>query len=57
MADLRSRKKFKKVTGDKVRLAKLAELEKVNIVLDKRAKVSSKMFEKVDKLRQQLGID
>jgi len=45
------------IKGDKAKLAKLAELEKTNKELASRFKVSNKLFQKRDKLKQQLGIE
>ena len=57
-------KPAKQVTGAKAKLAKLAELKKVNKALDAERKVQDKRFNKMDKLntksrklREQLGID
>ena len=56
--------KAKQVSGDKVKLKKLAELKKVTKQIDDRFKAEQKKFEKRDKLfdkqsklRQQLGIE
>lgn len=60
----RNPKKSKQVTGNAVKLKKLAELKKVNKEIDKIHKVDSKRFDAQDKiftkarvLREQLGID
>ena len=51
------RKRPKKITGDQAKLKALKELDKTNKELDKRSKVSGKLFEKRDKLMGQLGVD
>ncbi len=57
-------KKAKQVTGNTMKLKKLAELKKVNKEIDKIHKADSKRFDKSDKmfnkrrkLQQQLGIE
>ena len=50
-------KKAKQVTGNANKLKKLNELQKVNNQLEERSKTSSKLFDKRNKLMQQLGMD
>ena len=52
-----NRKRPKKITGDGAKLKALKELDKTNKELEKRSKVSGKLFEKRDKLMGQLGMD
>ncbi len=52
-----TRKRPKKITGDRAKLKALGELDKTNKELEKRSKVSGKLFEKRDKLMGQLGMD
>ena len=60
---LKEPKKAKQVTGDKTKLAKLAELKKVNKTINKmnkaddsRFRQQDKLFTKKRKLQEQLGI-
>ncbi len=51
------RKKVKAIKGGKAQLAALKELKKVTAEIEKRFKVSEKLFIKKDKLKRKLGID
>lgn len=50
------RKKTKPVAGNANKLKKLAELKQVNKDIGERFKVSEKLFERKEKLMNQLGI-
>lgn len=54
---VRSNKSPKRLTGDARKLKALKELDKTNKELKKRSKVSGALFEKRDKLMNQLGME
>jgi len=57
VASPRTPRKAKQVSGNNNKLKKLAELKQVNKDITERFKVSEKLFEKKEKLMNQLGIN
>ena len=57
VASPRAPRKAKQVSGNANKLKKLAELKQVNKDIENRFKISEKLFEKKEKLMNQLGIN
>ena len=57
VASPRTPRKATQVSGNANKLKKLAELKQVNKDIENRFKISEKLFEKKDKLMNQLGIN
>ncbi len=55
--DNKPRKKARQVKGSKAQMAKLKELKAVTKEIETRFKTSNKLFDKKQRLKEQLGID